>query len=166
MSVSAANGKTVVLHLFFPGSLFPLLSLAGQDQQHYELEALTPIEVRMIPFAVFQKQLKSHPELSYLLLTRLAAGLDRMTLRLQQNLSNTPQQQLASLLLYFVRHQEHSTNSSPLITITHQDLADWLGLSRENVSLQLGKLVAQGILKTGHGWISVTNLVALQKLTT
>ena len=62
---------------------------------------------------------------------------------------------IASLLL------ERSQNRNP-VTITHQEIANELGSSREVVSRLLGDLAARGIIRLARGEIEITNTQKLE----
>lgn len=155
MSKISVSGNALTLHIFYPGSCISLLSLSAHPNS-YDFTALTQVEAIQIPRADFIQFLQSDAEISYFFLQRMVQGLDGMLLRVSQMANATAYQRVASLLLYFISHVG-SSGAAPTIqlSLTHQDIADWLGLSRENVSIQMKKLADAGFIGKQHHFIEV-----------
>jgi CRP-like cAMP-binding protein len=163
MNSTSESGKVVSLHLLYAGSVFPLLSLANNDCNHYEFRALTNLDLRAIPKLVFKEKLMTDAEVTYYFLVRVAGGLIKISSRLENALATSALLQLASVLEYFVTH-ENSSEENLTLNVTHHELADWLGLTRENVSVQMRKLVKMGIVESHHGQLHILDRAALKKL--
>lgn len=149
MSKTTVSGKKIVLHIFFPGSFFPLLAIEEHDVNPYDFSAILPTTVRVVPRNELLSFLKSDVKVLWDLQQRLLKGLAGLLTRIEQ-VSLTPAiSQVAGLLVYFSKHftSESSESTKIEVTITHQEIADWLGLSRENVSIQMKKLETDGVIE-------------------
>ena len=79
---------------------------------------------------------------------RLLQGLQGLLLRTEQGTFLGAKDQVLSLLYYFAKHFSKEKNEKVLsVKITHQEIADWLGLSRENVSIQMKQLGREGSIQ-------------------
>lgn len=160
MCTTHAKGENTTLHIFYPGACFSLLSLITEKKNIYDFVAMNDVVVRRIPYQTFVDFLQNNADVSFYFLTRTVAGLQGLLHRLEQTFSLSAYQQVASLLLYFAKHSENSTTIA--VRLTHQDIAEWLGLTRENVSLQIKKLEREGLIAKSDG--SFFQIVDVKKL--
>lgn len=165
MSTTNPSGKTITLHLFQPFACFSLLQLLNQENS-YDYQAITPTHARQIPAAIFLDILKENPDISAMFTTRMTKAVSGLLHRIEQSTFVPASQQLASLLLYFVKHYGEETPEGTLVNyrLKHHFLAEWLGLTRENVSLQLKQLEKKEFLLKRNNLIVVPNLNRLEKL--
>jgi len=170
MTTVSAEGKNLILHIFFPQSFFSLLMLITQGINHYDFVTLEKSVLRRIPQDELVPFLQSNNDVLYDLQLRLLKGLEGLLKRVEQSTLTPAYSQVASLLLYFSNHFSslNTTIESPLttltITITHQEIANWLGLSRENVSIHMKALERKGLIKTRDHHIELLNRPSLQKI--
>jgi CRP-like cAMP-binding protein len=169
MSTVSQKGQNLTLHIYYPGACFPLLSLVStQETAAYDFESLTPVTIRRISRESFQEFLKTHNEVCYEFLLRMTKGTQGLLRKIEQTAALSARQQVASLLLYFTRHFQEKLGGADTIQLplklTHQDIADWLGLTRENTSLQMKKLEKEGFVKKEEGQVVVMNVEGLRKL--
>jgi CRP/FNR family transcriptional regulator, cyclic AMP receptor protein len=152
MSRVTNDGKNLILHTFFPGSFFSLLSLVTHDSNEYDFITLLPTTLRKIPRNELLTFLQHNNDALFDLQLRLLKGLNGLLKRIEQSASLPAYNQVASLLLYFSKHL-----STELPKITHQEIADWLGLSRENVSIQMKKLESDGVITVLNHQVHIPN---------
>ncbi len=165
MSQTTLSGDSVAIHVFYPGSSVSLISLI-ESKATYEFETLTETEAYRIPRAEFITYLQTHPEATFNFLTLILKGLDGLVYRIRQNSSVPAYERVASLLLYFTSHLG-TPKDKPVIqlAITHQDIAEWLGLTRENVSIQMKKLERANLIGRNERLIEILDMKSLKKLT-
>lgn len=167
MTRISKEGRNMVLHIFFSGSVFSLITLVNHDFNQYDFIAQTPKTViRKIPRRQLQEFLRSNPDALYDLNLRLLHGLTGLLKRIETRTLTSAYNQVAGLLLYFARHFPTENSSTPLIEIkvTHQELAEWLGLTRENVSLQMKRLENNGLIKLKKHHIQLEKMAELREL--
>jgi CRP/FNR family transcriptional regulator len=146
MSRVTSKGTNLILHTFFPGSFFSLLSLISNESNEYDFITLLPTTLRKVPQSELITFLQHNNDVLFELQIKLLKGLNGLLKRIEQSTSTPAYSQVASLLLYFSKHL-----STELPKMTHQEIADWLGLSRENVSIQMKKLENDGLIELrGH----------------
>lgn len=167
MSKTSKDGKHLILHTFFPGSFFSLLTLASNGLNPYDFTTQLPSTLRKIPQKEVVNFLTSHPEVLFNVQIRLLKGLSGLLQRVEQTVFVPAYNQVASLLVYFSRHfaeSSHTTTHRLMVKITHQEIAEWLGLSRENVSIQMKRLERQGLIKVNNHVLEICDLEALNQL--
>lgn len=159
------NGQVVNLHIFYPGSCVSLLSLAGTSEQ-YDFEAADEVEAYEIPREVFLLETRKNAMMTFELLLHAMRGMKGLLHRIEHTASSSALRRVAGLLGYFAKHQPLSTIQNGVIPVevTHQEIADWLGLTRENVSLQLKKLEDDGVIKRHQKLIEILDALKLMKL--
>jgi len=99
------------------------------------------------------------------LTTRLAEGLNGLVTRLEHLLSENSESRLISLLLYLsIKYGKPVKDGTTIwIPITHQEIAQWIGVERETVSRQMKSFKDRGILRYKKQYITITDLKALTK---
>lgn len=170
MSLTSPTGRNLVVHIFFPGSFFSLLTLVSEGINEYDFITVVPTTVRKVPISELQLFLESHNDVLFDLQLRLLKGLQGLVKRLEQATLTPAHQQVANLIVYFATHFAENELSQKkdqrqlTIHITHQEIADWLGLTRENVSLHMKVLEEKGLISMQDHLIKVPQLAALKNV--
>jgi CRP-like cAMP-binding protein len=166
MSTTSLSGESLSLHVFYPGSCFSLLGLTSSFENRYDFEAITEVQIYRAPQDQVMKFIQENSDISYELMVRMLFGLRGLLDRVEQSVFVSAYHRVASLLLYFVTHfaVAQSDEKSLSIKITHQDIAEWLGLSRENVSIQMKKLEREGFLSKKNGLLHIYKVAELKEL--
>jgi CRP/FNR family transcriptional regulator, cyclic AMP receptor protein len=165
LSRTTDDGTEVILHVFHPGSFLSLLSLVEAGDA-YDFTAVSDVTVYQVPRKEFFEEARKNGEFTLTLLTHAMKGMRGLLYRVQQTSSASAYQRVAGLLIYFAKHAkgEDRQENSCIVHITHQHIAEWLGLTRENVTLQLKKLQDSGYIVRHQGEIEVVDVDALQKI--
>ncbi len=157
------EGKQTILAFIDPGELFGELSLMGAEQREEYAEAIEKSTVVLIPGTVMQDLLAKNADVS-LGITKLF-GLRRQKIerRLKYLLFHSNRERLIHLLLELAekygRRVPEGLDLS--IKLSHQDLANVIGSTRETVTVVLGELQAEGRLKLGRRKIVLTDVAQL-----
>ncbi len=160
MSHTDEEGREVKLHIFYPGACVSLLSLVDSGEL-YDFVALTEVEAYRIPREALLRELHRDTELTFYFLAHALKGMNGLLFRIQHAASASAYQRVASVLTYFARHSETDTL---LHSLTHQEISEWLGLTRENVSIQMKKLERAGLITKKADRIVILDFARLQKL--
>jgi CRP/FNR family cyclic AMP-dependent transcriptional regulator len=163
MVTTSREGQNLVLHIFQPRSCFSLLSLIDKGHHKYDFIALVPTIVRKAPQEKVIAFFKQNPEVLYDFHLRLLQGLQGLLNRIEQSVFVPAYNQVAGLLLYFAKHFGDGSTTIK-IKITHQEIAEWLGLSRENVSIQMKQLEREGLVKKLEKYLEIIDLIQLEKI--
>lgn len=146
--VFSREGEEFVIHIFKPGSFFPIALVLGDVKNRYYFEAETDIKAAKAPVEEVVSFLKESPQVLLDLNRRLSRGLHGVATRLEEYLGKPAQERLTSLLSYLAKSfGEPDKNGRQIkFSLTHQDLANWLGLSRETVSREMKRLQKKGLV--------------------
>jgi CRP-like cAMP-binding protein len=163
MVTTSPKGRNLILHTFFPKTFFSLFSLVNSGSNQYDFVTQLPTVVAKVPQHELLTFLKSDTDVLFELQLRLVKGLIGLTKRIEQSTLSSAYQQVASLLLYFAEHfsepvdRLHPTPSSHrlVVRITHQEMSEWLGLSRENVSIQMKLLEKNDLIKMSERYVEI-----------
>ncbi len=168
MTRLTAEGDALNVHLFFPQSFFSLLSLIRQGVNQYDFITVVPTSLRKIPQTELTTFMLNHPQSLFEMQLRLLKGIEGLIKRLGQT-TNRAYNQVASIIIYYASH--FSDTESELcqakklqIKITHQEISEWVGLTRENVSLQMKRLEHAGIISHDKTGITILDCPRLKSL--
>lgn len=146
----APSGETFIVHIYKPGSFFPLTWIIADAPNVYHFEAMTPVTIVRAPKGEFVDFLKEHKDALYYAMQRLSLGLSGFVSRVAQLVLDDAYTKTILLVLYYAENFGEKTPHGIELTIplTHREIAAWIGTTRETASLQAETLVSQGLLKT------------------
>ena len=163
--VLSSSGEEIIIHIFRPGSFFPIMLVLGGATNRFYFQTLTKCKVRISTSREVVEFLKKEPASLYDLTVRFAKGLDGLTTRIESLLGEKAQDRIISLLLYLSEKFGKETHEGIKINLplSHQEIAKWVGLERETVTRQLKALNAKGLIKYMRRKITVTDSKVLAK---
>lgn len=135
-------------------SVFPASWVYGKmASSAYYYEAFSPdVEVYTIDRQEFVDFIKKRPELLYQELQRLLADQLGGSIRLNALQNSRARDKLIYTLHYLALSHGEKVNSDKIeltLDVTHQDLANLTGLTRETVATELNKLKRQHVIEYG-----------------
>jgi len=160
-------GKSIILWFCFPGELFGLAEMARAGRREVEAEAGAESEILVVPREDFQAFLASHPKAALRVVDLLSCRLRALGDML---LNLTTDDVLTRVIKLLVRLS--ARYGKPLaphgmlldINLTHQEIADMIGTSRQSVSTVLSQLRRHGLLCTKNHLIQIENTELLEQL--
>jgi len=157
-------GEIFVVHIYMPGSFFPLCWILNNIPNIYHFEAVTPVVLSRAPKDIFIEFLKHHPEVLLYTTQRLAAGLSAIVSRAAQLVLDDAYTKTIYLVLYYADHFGKQTKEGTALTIplTHREIASWIGTTRETASLQVETLVKNGLLVTRGRLLIIPDVATLR----
>lgn len=146
------DGKQSILAFIEPGELFGELALVDSGQREEYAEAVEKSTVVMIPAEVLQDLVQQHPQLSLGVTKIFGLRRKRIERRLKNLLFLSNRERLTHLLLELTeQYGVRSHDGIRLrIQLSHQDLANVIGSTRETVTVVLGEMQAEGLLRVGR----------------
>jgi len=134
-----------------PGSLMPAEWLFNRSKVSlYYYDAFTNCEVIRIDKEKLRQALDKKPELASIILERTLSMYIGSTIHLHALQQSWARQKILYLLQYLVLRfgkKKDSKNQQVDLRLTHQEVANLVGLTRETVSTELSKLIKEGVLK-------------------
>lgn len=165
------DGTLGIQVVYGPGNIFPvtlaLKALFNQEvysQEIFYYEAMSDAEVRTIDISVLKKAVESNPLIYRDLLLETGKRL-HSTLQGLENLTlKSSYKRVAHQLAYFASRFGEKTESGVRINVslTHQDLAHILSLTRETVSTCMSELREKGLVRADKQRIIVISLKKLE----
>lgn len=157
------DGKESILAFIEPGELFGEMSLVGANSREELAIAICPSTIVIVPGAAIEAMMNKHAQLALGVTQLLGFRRMRIERRLKSLLFRSSRDRLVQLLLELA--QEHGAKSAEGIEIrlklSHQDLANIIGSTRETVTNTLGQLQAEGLVLLGRQRVTVCSLERL-----
>jgi len=153
------DGKELTLNIFKPESYFPMFLILGNSANTYYYQTILPVELRRAPKADVLAFLRREPDVLFEFTSRISVGLNGLLSNLQYLLFGPASSRVASVLLILSRRFGAEKDSSIAIQLplTHQDIANLIGLTRETTSLEMEKLVSKKIISYDHKQVVIHN---------
>ena len=159
------DGKQTILAFVDAGEMFGELVLCQPGEREEYAEAVLASTVVYIPTQEMQRLLEQHSSVA-LGITRLV-GLRRRRIerRLKYLLFHSNRERLVHLLLELAeQYGRRAQDGLELgIKLSHQDLASVIGSTRETVTVILGQLQAEGLVRLGRRKIVLRDLDRLSR---
>lgn len=133
------------------------LVLGGHSANHRVVVQCAGLAYRM-PAGIFQSELVRCRELQQLALCHVQALITQMS----QSIVCIGHHSVRERLCYWLLFNQDAVGSDHL-KVTHETIANMLGVRRESITQALGKLQSAGLVSSGHGQIEVLDREALRE---
>lgn len=162
ISASRPGGKEVFLNVIGPGESFGEIALLDGMTRTATATAMTRTELTIIRRDQFLPLLRTEPQLASHLIQLLCTRV-RWTAQLMEDsaLLSVPAR-IAKRLLSLAQLQGRETAGGIRLNISQEELAQFLGVSRQIVNQHLQVWKADGWIQSGRGNITVCNVRALE----
>jgi len=157
------EGKQSILSFIEPGELFGELSLLESSSRDEYAEAIDKTTVVLIPGEVMQSLMDEHPQVTLGITKLIGLRRKRIETRLKNLLFLSNRERLTHLLLELAeQYGKPASRGLDLgIRLSHQDLANVIGSTRETVTVVLGELQEEGLITVGRRKINLLDVEAL-----
>jgi CRP/FNR family transcriptional regulator, cyclic AMP receptor protein len=159
------HGKQVILGFAGPGELVGEVAAIDGGPRSASVEAVDAVRALVVPRAVFQRFLETHPTATLRLLRSLAGRLRRADAQRLEFATYDVVGRVARRLVELCDQHGESVEGGLLITLplSQDELAAWSGASREAVAKALQLLRRLGWVETHRRRILVRDLAALRE---
>lgn len=142
------NAQELTFIIYKPGDFFPLIPAINNIPVSYYMEALTLLEAYQVPVEDLRKFIKNNSEVLYELTTRILTRLGGVFTRMEYAIFGNAQNKVAAIILLCAERFGQAEKKGILIQVplTHQDIANLLGVARETVSIEMKKLQKLGLI--------------------
>ena len=163
------EGNELSLMLRPEGSIFPLRWALNEQPSIYNYQAMNAVSLWRAPRSDFQQFLSDNPSLLMELTKQTVNDASILIYRLQHIVFGNAQAKVASVILTAARRFSlpQQDPQQPLklgLTLTHQQIADTAGVTRETASLEIKKLRDTGIIDYEGRVIIIDKMDQLSKL--
>lgn len=165
-SLGTAEGTRQVTHFHVPGDFVGLPSIASHAA-HEAVQALTEVEVEVLPLALFGRVFREHPRLAAMLFMLAAEDIVALMNRLAMVGRMPGPRRVAALIL--ILHRRLTLNNPELglsfsAPLTQQDVADATGMSIVHANRSLRQLRGRGIATWQDGLVTIQDFAKLAEL--
>jgi CRP/FNR family transcriptional regulator len=160
-------GRAVILWFCFPGEIFGLAEMARAGRREVASEACAASEVLVIPQHQFKLFLLRNSDAAMLVIDLLSCRLRGLADMLINLTSDDVTTRLVKLLVRLsARYGKLLSPAETLVDIhlTHQEIADMIGTSRQSASTAINALKRQGLLCMKKHCIHIQNGKLLENL--
>ena len=163
---SAPSGKEVTFEILEPGEVFGELEVLDDAPRSTSAEALDDTLICVIPRKDFDQYLAMHPSVTVKLTKLIGLRLRKIQSRVENLVFRDVPARLAHLLLE-LRKTDGVTDKQGIrlrAKLTHQEMANLIGCSRETVSTIIGQFRDQGFIQMDGRSITILNEQKLSNL--
>lgn len=165
ISASGSGGKEVFLNIMEPGDAFGEIALLDGQPRTAAATTVAPTELIIIRRADFLGLVKREPQLAVHLIELLCKRVRWTSEQMEDSsLLNVPAR-LAKRLLSLATAHGRKTPAGAQLKISQEDLAQFLGLSRQIVNKYLQTWKRAGWITLGRGSVVLADERALRALT-
>lgn len=167
LTVTSAAGQTLVTRLAEAGELLGLSSVLARQKHRATVETLEPCQVKFIKSEDFHRFVHQFGDACFRSSQQLSHECHAMSEQLRSiGLSQTAEQKIAALLLSWARERGTPSDGDVRIKMlmTHQQIAEVIGTSRETVTRTLADLKRRGLITTKGSTLLIHNLEALDSV--
>ncbi len=166
ISTTAPSGKEVTFEILEPGEIFGELEVLEDSPRETQAEALDDALICAIRREDFDRYLHNHPDLALKLTKLIGLRLRKIQSRVEDLVFRDVPARLAHLLLELVKTDGVPDGDGTRIRakLTHQEMANLIGCSRETVSTTLGHFRDQGLIRMDARTMTILNPAHLARL--
>ena len=166
LSTTSSEGKTIITKISDPGDVLGLNATISNHPYEVTAEMLEPGQANFITRDALLHFLRENGEVAL----RVAEQLSRNYYSAYEEirtlgLASSPAEKLAKLLLSWDTGGLSSTGSSQIkVTLTHQEIGEMIGTTRETVSRLFSDFKKKDLLEVKGSTMTFCNRPALEKL--
>lgn len=160
-----ADGRTIALSTFGPGSIFGELAMFESERRSATVETIDGLEAVAILGADMRRLMRDNVEVALGVVVSLGRRLRAANERIASQSFQTVQSRVATVLTQLVdeAQAEGAAERDVLVIATQADVAKLAGSSRESASRFLAVLERAGVIEQGRGKLTVHDPSALER---
>lgn len=161
-----ASGKEVTFEILEAGEIFGELEVLENSPRETQAEAMDDALICAIRREDFDRYLRRHPDLTVKLTKLIGLRLRKIQSRVEDLVFRDVPERLAHVLLELSKTEGVPEGGGNRIRakLTHQELANLIGCTRETVSNTLGQFREQGMIRIDGRSITILNAGQLAEL--
>jgi len=166
LSTSSVDGRTLILRVADPGEVLGLAAAVSGKPYHATAEVLEPSQINFIPKKELLCFLNQHGEAALRVAQQLSETYQTALIEMKMIvLSHSVAEKLARFLLDLVKeHNKDERNIMVKLTLTHEEIAEMIGTSRETVTRLFSDFKKKKLLQVKGSTLTITNKSGLQNI--
>ena len=163
---TAPSGKEVTFDILEPGEVFGELDAMEDAPRSTSAEALDDVLICVIPRKEFDQYLAMHPTVMFKLTKLIGLRIKKIQSRVEDLVFRDVPARLAHLLSELSKTEGVADKQGIRLKVklTHQEMANLIGCSRETVSTTMGQFRDNGLIHMDGRTITIVNEKGLSKL--
>lgn len=159
------QGEELTLIILKPGDFFPIIGGVGEVLNNYYLEAITPLEFIRIPQKRFLQFLDVNPDVFNELVNNLLVRFSGLLTRIEYLVFGNAYRKVASTILVCAKRfgTNHVNGIVLELPLTHKDIANLVGITRETTCLEMKKLERKGLISHQGRLLVVSDMKRLEE---
>jgi CRP-like cAMP-binding protein len=164
ISTSRSGGKEIFLNVIGPGETFGEIALLDGMTRTATATAVGRTELMFIPRDAFLALLREEPQLALHMIQLLCKRVRWTAEQVEDSALLSAAPRLAKRVLGLARQQGRETPAGTSLRLSQEELAQFLGLSRQVVNQHLQSWKRRGWIRLGRGSLVIGDKRALQNL--
>jgi CRP/FNR family cyclic AMP-dependent transcriptional regulator len=172
LTTTSAEGKSIILRIAEPGEVLGLTAVVSNTPYEATIETLEPSQANFISQVDFVQFVQEHPDVGMKVAKQLTHNCKCAYGEIRSiGLSNSVPEKIAKLVLKWSEHplefpKRQSAEIAIRVTLTQEEIAQFVGTSRETVSRVLSEFRRKGWLRIKGATWTILNKHALEHLVT
>jgi CRP/FNR family transcriptional regulator, cyclic AMP receptor protein len=166
LSTSSTEGKTVILNLAEAGDVLGLNATISNKPYELTAEMVEPGQANFIPRDALLQFLRENGEIALRVAEQLSRNYYSAFEEVRMlGLATSPSEKLAKLVLSWSAGTPKSADPSHIkLTLTHEEIAEMIGTTRETVSRLFSEFKKKQLLQLKGATLIIRNKPALEKM--
>jgi CRP/FNR family transcriptional regulator, cyclic AMP receptor protein len=168
LSVSGADGRTLILRIVEPGDILGAASVISAREYEATAETQEPCEVSFLRQNDLLRLMRTSGEIALWVTQHLSADYNCTCREIRDlMLSDSAGEKLARLMVGWLDHSGESKQSGQVkMALTHEEIGQMIGTSRETVSRLIAGFKKQHLIQQNGATLFIPNRMALESLIT
>jgi CRP/FNR family transcriptional regulator len=169
LSVASGDGKTLIVHVAHAGEALGLGSVVSGNEYRVSAETLEPSQIKFVKRDDVFRLMHQFPQIALRSCEQLARQAEHDNEQIRAiGLSRSAAEKLAHLILGWAQESGRPASGGTRIQLlmTHHDISQLIGTSRETVTRLLKEFRARGIVSVKGSSLIIVNPAALEALIT
>ena len=164
LSMTSSEGKTLILRIVKPGEILGMHATVSDTAFQATAETLEPCQVNFIKRDDFLRLLRDHGDASIHAAQQLSGSYQTACEQVRSlGLSQSAPEKLARFLLeWSAKGQSSRQGIRVKLTLTHEEIGQIIGTSRETVTRTLGEFKSKHLAELKGSTLVIQNKAALE----
>jgi len=165
LSISSAEGKTLIVRIAKAGEVLGLTAALAGTSYEVTAETLRPCQVAFIRRDDLIRFIAQHPEAYAGVVRQVGSQYNAACEQLRTvGLATSAPEKLAKLLLDWSAEGDPKTGSRVTLPLTHEEIAEFIGSSRETVTRTFSDFKSQHLVALKGSTLTISNRAALENM--
>jgi CRP/FNR family cyclic AMP-dependent transcriptional regulator len=166
LTVSSSEGRTLILNIAKPGEILGLMSVVSGKPYEVTAETIHPSQIAYIRREDFLRFMTQYPEIYEAATKQLSSDYLKLCEQLRTvGLASSAPEKLARLLLEWSADAEETQLGTRIhLKLTHEEIAEFIGSSRETVTRTLSDFKNKHLVKLNGAILTIPSRAALESL--